>query len=209
MGAMITRLVLILAAVVLLCGAGWWVFRPAQVTNADPAGTRIIAFGDSLTEGVGASPGNDYPSQLERLTGLRIENRGVSGDTTEDALRRLERDVLTQDPRVVIVLLGGNDILRRLSPERTFANLEEIIVRIQERGALVVLAGVRGMPLVDSHGRRYKALARKTGAVLVPDVLKGILGNKDLMADQIHPNDAGYAELAQRIAAAAGGYLNR
>ncbi len=84
-----------------------------QITNYPPSNGPIIAFGDSLTFGVGASTGQDYVSQLSRKAGVNIVNSGVSGDTTRDALARLDRDVISQDPSVVIVWLGGNDILQR------------------------------------------------------------------------------------------------
>ena len=87
---------------------------PTQFANIPPPDGPIVAFGDSLTAGVGATAGQDVVSELERRLGESIINEGVSGDTTEDALARLESDVLARDPSVVIVWLGGNDILGRL-----------------------------------------------------------------------------------------------
>src|SRR5437763_9915919 len=90
-----------------------WFFWPAQkVTNLDSHGSNIIAFGDSLTAGYGANPGEDYPSRLSSMIGVTIMNAGVSGDTTDTALARIDTDVLARDPRLVIVGLGGNDFLR-------------------------------------------------------------------------------------------------
>ena len=192
--ALVVAVVAIVIALVLR-----WFASPALV-NDPPSGTNIIAFGDSITAGSGAGQGEDYPSQLSRMAGVKIINRGVPGDTTADGLARLERDVMGSDPRIVIVCLGGNDMLRRMEAETTFANLEKIIRRIQSAGALVVLVGVDGGFLVGGgFAKRYRELAVATGVVFVPDVLAGILTSPKLKADQIHPNGKGYTVMAERI----------
>jgi lysophospholipase L1-like esterase len=116
-----------------------------------------------------------------------------------------------EDPRVVRVCLGGNDLLRRLPADQQFDHLRTIIHRIQEKGALVVLIGTEGFKILSpvDYGERYEALARETGAVYVPDLMKGVLGDPALMADQIHPNARGYEKIARRIADEAGDYLAR
>jgi lysophospholipase L1-like esterase len=182
------------------------------IRNAAPTGRNVIAFGDSLTEGYRMPSGQSYPSHLSRMLRVPILNKGVSGDTTADALARLERDVLSQNPRVVLVCLGANDMLRRLPPESQFANLETVIREIQARGALVVLIGIEGyegaLPRVD-YGGRYRALAETTGAVYVPDLLAGIRRQPGLMHDEIHPSAAGYEKIATRLAEEAGEYIRR
>jgi lysophospholipase L1-like esterase len=185
--------------------------RRGDIKNAYPSGTNVIAFGDSLTQGYGMAPGDTYPAYLAELIGRPVLNKGVSGETTGDALRRLEADVLSQDPRIVLVCLGGNDMLRRLSPDEQFANLRTIVERIQEQGALVVLIGTEGFTLLTNvdYGARYEQLAKETGAVYVSDFLDGVFGDPSLMFDQIHPNAAGYRKVAQRIADEAGEYLER
>lgn len=187
------------------CGRSW------PITNAAPSGTNVIAFGDSLTQGYRVDPGQGWPERLSALVGRPILNRGVSGDTTGDGLERLERDVLSQDPRVVLVCLGGNDMLRRLPADQQFENLRTIIRRIQDRGALVVLIGTEGYKILSpvDYGARYEALARETGAAYVPDLMDGVLGDPKLMLDQIHPNAAGYEKIARRLADEAGQYLAR
>lgn len=189
-----------IGAIVVL--AVFWYFsgRAYDITNYPPKSRVVVALGDSLTEGAGASPGNDYVSVLSRTLGLSIINAGVSGDTTEDGLRRLERDALARDPGVVIVLLGGNDYLRRLPKETTFGNLGKIIDRIHAKEAVVVLVGVRGGLLGDSYAKDYETLARAKKTAFVPNVLADVLGEPDLMYDTIHPNDKGYAIVAQAIA---------
>ncbi len=182
--------------------------RTWPITNATPSGSVILAFGDSLTAGQGAPPGEGYPEQLARRIGREVLNQGVNGNTTADALARLERDVIAHDPRIVIVLLGGNDILRKIPREQTFRNLEAIITRIQARGALVILVGMKGSALLGVDYRKdYEDLARRTGCPLVPNIQQGVFGSPDLMADQIHPNARGYAKFAERIAATLEHYL--
>ena len=202
-----TRAAALVAAALALAGCA----RSWPITNAAPSGANVIAFGDSLTQGYRVDPGQGWPEQLSAIVGRPILNRGVSGDTTGDALARLERDVLSQDPRVVLVCLGGNDMLRRLPPEQQFENLRQVVRRIQERGALVVLIGTEGYTILSSvdYGERYEALARETGAAYVPDLMKGVLGDPKLMLDQIHPNPRGYEKIARRIADEAGEYLAR
>ncbi len=163
------------------------------------AGEQIIVFGDSLVEGVGASPGRDFVSLLSSRLGVPIVNAGRRGDTTASALARLDVAVLAQRPRVVIVLLGGNDFLRRVPRETTFDNLRTIVGRIRERGAAVVLVGVKVDLLRDSYGAEYERLADEMSAVAVPDILEGILGRASRMSDNLHPNDRGYEIIADRL----------
>lgn len=171
---------------------------------------KIVAFGDSLTAGYQVAETDSYPAQLASLVGREIVNRGVSGDTTADGLARLDRDVLSESPGVVLLSLGANDMVRGQPIDGTFANLRRIIDRIQARGALVVLVGVEGFPLVHGdYGDRYRELARETGCVYVPDILDDVFGDPALMYDQFHPNAAGYARIARRIESEAGSYLKR
>ena len=175
--------------------------RP-NVANLDSQGTAIICFGDSLTQGVGASPGHEYPSLLGGILGREVINAGVGGETTADALRRLDADVLEKNPRLVIVELGGNDFLQQLPVQDTFANLETIVRRIQEHGAMVVLVGVSPGLLADTTRGEYEQVARARRAAFVPNILAGILADPTLKSDGIHPNDSGYEKIAQRIARA-------
>ena len=201
------RRLLIVVLVVAAAMAGWWFYPRADPRTTPTAGRTIVAFGDSLVAGTGATAGRDFVSLLAARMGMPIVNAGRRGDTTADALARLDRDVLARDPRVVIVLLGGNDFLRRVPRERTFENLSRIVERIRARGAGVILAGVSLDLLVDNYGTGYEEIAVRTSSVLVPDVLGGILGRADMTADQIHPNDRGYALVADRIEPALRGML--
>ena len=178
-----------------------------RITNATPRGENVICFGDSLTAGTGATPGSSYPDHLARLTGRPVINAGVPGDTTASALERLERDVLARSPRVVCITLGGNDLKNGVPREEAFANLEAIVRRIQARGALVALGGI-DIPLFGrGYGDGYRELAKRTGVVLVPDVLDDIMGRPALMSDSIHPNGDGYAVMADHFHRALRRYL--
>ena len=163
------------------------------------AGTTVVAFGDSLVAGRGAPSGRDFASMLSRRLGVPIINAGRSGDTTRSALARLNRDVMSRDPRIAIVLLGGNDFLRRVPVEETFDNLTTIVQQLRRHGAAVVLAGVSVGLMSDPYAGRYESLARQESAGLVPDILGGIFGHSDLMADPIHPNEQGYEIIADRL----------
>jgi lysophospholipase L1-like esterase len=188
------------AAAALLAILAVWLTRGGEPGPARPtAGDQIIAFGDSLVEGVGASPGHDLVAILSRRLGVPIVNAGRSGDTTDAALARLEAAVLSRRPRVVLVLVGGNDLLRRVPPDETLENVEAMVTRIRDRGAAVVLATVDIAFFTRSRDDEYATLAARTGSALVPGILDGILGRRELMADSLHPNDRGYAIMADRI----------
>jgi len=190
-----------LVLIALLAAALVWYCQSGEPPGARPAsGSAVIAFGDSLVTGHGTSPGHDFVSLLSQRLGVPIVNAGRGGDTAESALRRLETDVLARDPRVVIVLLGGNDILRRVPTEVTFANLAAIVERIRQRGAAVVLVGLSTGFLIDPYGPEYARLAERTSSAYVPDILGDIFRNQARMADSIHPNDEGHRIMADRIA---------
>ena len=191
---------LLVAATISIAGVVAWLVLAGRSGPALPtAGERVIAFGDSLVQGVGASAGRDLVSVLSRRLGVPIVNAGRSGDTTGAALARLDSAVLSRNPRIVIVLLGGNDMLRRIPRATTFDNLDRIVTRIRSRGAAVVLVSVEIGLVTGPDGRAYEDLASRTSSALVRDVLAGILGRQALMSDGIHPNDRGYEIMADRI----------
>ncbi len=188
---------LILSLFLLSCQPGGGDFSDVQ--NLGSVGKNIISFGDSLTEGVGARAGKNYPTLLAEGLGRPIINAGRRGDTTAAGLSRLERDVLGRNPRLVLVLFGGNDFLRRVPLERTIHDLEMMVKRIQEQGAMVVLLGLKLGVFRDEYSPMYEDVADKYGASLVPDVLAGILSDPRLRSDAIHPNGAGYELMTERI----------
>ncbi len=158
----------------------------------------IVAFGDSLVAGQGATEGNDFVSLLSIKSGQQILNLGKNGDTTESALSRLE-SVTKTNPDIVIVLLGGNDYLRQVPQIQTFQNLDKIVNTLQDHGAAVIILGVRGGLLRDTYEDNFREFAKMHGAAYVPNVLDKLIGNTELMSDAVHPNDKGYEKIAEKV----------
>ena len=171
-----------------------------KIRNLRSAGESVVFFGDSLTEGVGAGLGEDYPTVLSRRLAMPVVNAGVRGDTTAQALARISEAVLSKNPRLVVVFLGGNDFLRRVPLRDTRKNLEEIVRRVQSQGAMVAIAGMRLGFFTDEYSAIFEETARQFGALYIPGVTKGILSDAALRSDPIHPNGAGYRLVAERIA---------
>lgn len=180
-------------------GSLFFIFKKSlTITNYPSSGKTIIAFGDSLVQGIGATAGNDFPSVLSKLIGESIINMGVSGNTSADGLARIE-EVKAQDPKVVLVLFGGNDFLRKVPLKETFQNIDDIVAKLQDSGAVVVLLGVRGGILSDQYDTYFEDIAEKRGALYVPNVLSGLITHNEFMSDGIHPNDKGYRKIAEKI----------
>lgn len=177
-----------------------------EIKNEHPRENTIVCFGDSLTYGTGADKGMDYPSQLSRIINREIINMGVPGDTTANALSRID-SVMDKNPGYVLITLGGNDLKNRVEKEQAFKNLENIIIRFQDNGALVIIGGIDIPVWGRGFGKGYEKLAKKTGSVLVPNVFEGIIGKKDFMSDAIHPNNKGYTILAEHFYEALEPYL--
>jgi acyl-CoA thioesterase-1 len=163
----------------------------------------LVAFGDSLTAGLGVAPEETYPARLQEkliLSGYRyrVVNAGVSGDTTAGGVRRVEW-VLKSKPDIVIVELGANDGLRGLDLKETRANLTTIIQRFLAADVKVILAGMKLPPNYGpQYGQAFQAmyadLAKQQGISLVPFFLEGVAAKTALnQADGIHPTGPGYA----------------
>ncbi|MDX1775197.1 MAG: arylesterase [Desulfobulbales bacterium] len=170
-------------------------------------GKNIICFGDSLTFGTGAPPDKSYPAQLAEMVAQPVMNAGIPGDTTARALQRLERDVLSKSPRIVLITLGGNDLKNGVDRKIAFKNLRTIAAAIKAEGAVVVIGGIKLLFWDRGYEKAYEKLAEDAGIVLVPDILGGIMGNKELMHDTIHPNSAGYKIMATKFYKAIKPYL--
>ncbi|TVQ13932.1 MAG: arylesterase [Leptolyngbya sp. DLM2.Bin27] len=180
-----------------------------EVLNEDLGGTvknlnrgtgeQIIALGDSITAGAGVGPAAAYPNLLSQTLELPIVNQGRGGDTTATALNRLQLDVIDANPWLVIVGLGGNDYLQQVPPTETEANLRQIVTRLQQSGAIVVLLGMDVSPFNGSYEGLYQRVANEAQAYLIPGVLSG-LNEARYLSDPIHPNQAGHEILASRVA---------
>ena len=176
-----------------------FVRKDKSIVNYPSNGVDIIAFGDSLVQGVGATTvDNNFVSLLSKRIGKPIVNLGISGDTTMDGIKRLgEFD--KYKPKVVLLLLGGNDYLRKVPIDETFSNLGKIITDLQKRGAVVLVLGVRGGVLNDKFESRFEDLSEKYDTAYVSNVLSGLITNTQYMSDAIHPNDFGYKKIEERI----------
>ena len=170
---------------------------------------RIVAFGNSLTAGLGVAPTESYPAQLQRTLeaagyAYRVVNAGVSGDTTAGGVRRVSW-VLTSTPTIVILELGANDGLRGLSLRETKANLERIIQQFQQASVTVVLAGMKlppnyGQEYTDGFEALYRAIAKQYHLTFIPFFLDGVAGSSSLnQADGIHPTGEGYRLIVERV----------
>ncbi|MEY3783950.1 MAG: hypothetical protein RLZZ230_272 [Candidatus Parcubacteria bacterium] len=162
------------------------------------AGTTVVLFGDSLAAGVGSTAGNSIAQRLEKDLGQPVINLGVSGDTTSDGLARIDL-ILKADPKVVIILLGGNDAIQQVPVTETFINLSEIIQQIMKSGAAVVLVAEPGGLFGSQYEKEYERLASEHRTFFVTNILSGLLAHPQYMSDYIHPNDAGYEIAASRI----------
>jgi acyl-CoA thioesterase-1 len=183
---------------------------PVTVPAGSPgAGRVVVALGDSLTAGLGVAPDEAWPALVEarlREEGYpyRVVNAGVSGDTTAGGLRRVDW-VLRSDPEVAVVALGANDGLRGLPVDQMRANLAAIVERLSEKGARVLLAGMRVPPNYGAdYGRAFAAVypevARTRHVPLMPFLLEGVAADPRLnQADGIHPNAAGHRVIADRV----------
>jgi len=186
------RIAVILVAVV-LSGCGQ---PPLPPLSADAV---ILAFGDSLTAGVGASNGDDYPQVLSTLTGREVINAGASGDTTAGGLSRLP-DILDETrPELMILLLGGNDILRNESAATTRDNLAAIIEIARNEGVEVVLLGVPEKNLFSAAAPFYDELAERYDLVYERELVGRLLKRPGYKSDPIHLNDKGYRALAEGV----------
>jgi acyl-CoA thioesterase-1 len=160
----------------------------------------IVAFGDSRTAGYGVEPGKSFPDFLQRKLdeqgySYRVVNEGISGDTSSAGLLRVDT-VIAHHPAIVIVSFGGNDGLRGLPVEAMEENLREIITRLQQAGAKVVLAGLTlppnyGSEYVRSFEAVYPRVAKQLHTALIPFLLEGVAARPELLADDIHPNAKG------------------
>ncbi|MEI6832194.1 MAG: GDSL-type esterase/lipase family protein [Candidatus Omnitrophota bacterium] len=181
-------------------------FKP-EIKNLDARGANIICFGDSITFGYGANPGEDYPTALRRMVKLPVINAGVDGDTTFSALERLENDVLLKNPRLVIVEFCGNDFLKKISKEDTVRNLKAIISRIQAKGAMVALVDISAGMFFSEYRAAFKKLANEKKVIFVPGVLNKIITNPAMKSDFLHPNARGYKIVASRVYTAIARYI--
>ncbi len=160
----------------------------------------ILAFGDSLTYGTGAAENESYPAVLGQLIGRTVVRDGVPGEVTAQGLERIDAALEEHRPKLVILCLGGNDLLRQVPDAQIAGNLRRMVQKIRASGAAVVLVGVPRPQLLGAPPEFYAEIARESGIPYERRALKEILYDRDLKSDPIHPNARGYRRLAEAIA---------
>lgn len=182
--------------------------KPAGVRGQRlAAGAKVLALGDSITQGVGATAEAAYPAVLASLTGWVVVNGGVSGDVSAQALERLPALLAEHEPALVIVSIGGNDFLRRVDARDTEANIRSIIAASRGASAQVLLVAVPQPTLGAAIGAGlsdhplYEKLASELKLPLHAGGWAQVLGDEALKSDQIHANAAGYRKFAEGLAA--------
>ena len=170
----------------------------SQVPNLDSPGKTIVCLGDSITAGVGSGPGEAYPELLAARLGTEVINEGVSGDTAAQGLARVDQ-VLADEPWMVIVELGGNDILRQVPPEQTERSLRQILDHLLSARVVPVLVAVDA-PLGAAYKEIYGRLGDEYHVPVVDDAIGKVLRDRSLKSDTVHPNAAGQKVIAEEIA---------
>ena len=171
-----------------------------------PVGSLVLAIGDSVTFGTGASPGEDYPTQLATLSGWSIRNQGLPGDTSAGLRARIDAALAETQPALVILEIGGNDFLKRLPEAETKENVRAVLKVIKQAGIPVVLVSTpKFSPWGAAVGMLpdapiFAELAKEENVPLVPSIFAKVLSDPDLKSDPIHPNALGYRKLAEGIA---------
>ena len=173
--------------------------------RALPAASVVLALGDSLTAGVGATPQTAYPAVLQALSGWQVVNAGVSGDTSAQALERLAALLSTHQPALVIVSIGGNDFLRQMSASAAKDNIRSICRSVSATGAQVLLVAVPQLSLLAASTGRlrdhplYEELAQELQLPLHANGWSQVLSDASLRADRVHANAQGYEAFTQGL----------
>lgn len=173
--------------------------RPPQLPRLNDGDT-IVAFGDSLTHGTGTSLEQAYPAVLSSLIQRTVINAGIPGETTSEGLERLPEILDEHQPKLVLLCLGGNDMLRRQENGQTESNLRAMIQSIRAKGANVVLIAVPEPKLFSGPPELYEKLADEFGLPYEGEIFNDVLKDNSLKSDPIHANAAGYQVVAERLA---------
>ena len=191
-----------LASLVLLGACG-----KAAKLPAIASGQVVLAFGDSVTFGTGASPGEDWPSLLAAQTGWVVINAGISGDTALAGKNRIQALLDEHRPVLVIVEIGGNDFLRKRPANDVKEDIRTVLKSIKQSGAQAALVAVPELSIMSivagqpSDSPIYKELAKEEGVPVVSDVFSDALSQPELRADRVHPNAKGYRQMASGLIA--------
>ena len=181
--------------------------KPPVATVVAP-GASVLAFGDSVTYGTGAAPGEDWPTRLAESTGWQIVNAGIPGDTAENGRERLGALLDEHRPALVIIEIGGNDFLRHRPAAAVKEDLRSMIRAARATRAQVALVAVPELSLLGAVTGKpkdspiYRALADEEKVPLIASVFANVLAQPELCADRIHPNANGYRQMASQMHAA-------
>jgi acyl-CoA thioesterase I len=190
---------LIFVLMLVSCGGG------SEKYAAIPQGATVLVLGDSLSYGTGANAGEDYPTALAKSTGWNMINEGVPGDTTAGGLARLPALLEAHQPKLLIVELGGNDLLHQTPQAEITTNLKAILSLAKAQGIQTIMVAIPEIsPLKATFGNLsdhplYESVATETATPLIAEVFSEVLSDGKLKSDQIHANALGYAELAKQL----------
>ena len=168
-------------------------------------GATVLVLGDSLSYGMGANQGEDYPTLLAKSTGWNVINEGIPGDTSTGGLQRLPALLEAHQPKLLILELGGNDLLHQTAPAEITSNLKAILSAAKAQGTQTVLVAIPEIsPLKAAVGNLsdhplYESVAKETATPLITDVFSEVLSDRDLKSDQIHANAKGYAVVSEKM----------
>lgn len=195
----VNKFTIILSCVLLIlsyCGCGRSSPQIARLTKDSV----VLAFGDSLTSGVGAPAKDSYPSILEAKTGYRVVNAGVPGELTEAGLTRLPGLLEKHKPNLVVLCHGGNDLLQRTNQAQIIRNLKRMIELIKSYGTDVILIGVPSPGIRLKTASFYQKIAREYDIPYENNIVSDIVSDPSLRSDFVHPNSNGYRQLAESVA---------
>jgi acyl-CoA thioesterase I len=186
---------MLLAAALAACGNK---IAPLPKLSANDV---VLAFGDSLTYGTGANENESYPAVLATLIQRTVVRAGVPGETSAEGLRRLPEVLDEHQPRLMILCLGGNDFLRKMSEQQAENNLSQIIKLTRARGIAVMLLGVP-KPVLFGGGSAefYRKLAQEFNLPIEENIFGDVLHKNELKSDSVHPNAKGYRVVAEAVA---------
>ncbi len=166
-----------------------------------PPNTKVVAFGDSITNGYGVDKDKTYPAQLSELLGVEVINAGINGEMSSAGLKRLPSIVEKYSPDILIICHGGNDILRKQNLLKAKENIAQMIKLAKSKNIHVILVGVPAVEVLNlSTAQFYKELSSEYDVALEDSALESILNDSTLKTDQVHPNEKGYELLANKIA---------
>lgn len=191
---------LLIFLVVILAACG----KSPTTYDAIPAGTTVVAFGDSVTYGHGVSKEQNYPTRLAVITGWNIINAGVSGERADQAKNRISSVLKQYQPKLVLIEIGGNDFLRRRKEQAVKEDIRSIINVVKAENGIPVLIAVPALSPIamiglPSDSSIYKELAKEENIILIDSVFSNVLRDEKLRLDNIHPNAQGYQQMVEGI----------